>query len=117
MSDETKTIQKDVQSLRIEFTKLIEKTNENGQHFSYFNKNLEQVKNSMDELKTMLKEQDRVSAEHRKRVEPMLFLYESNVAASKVLKRWGTWLGIVAGAVTSIYVIREFIIKFLAKNI
>lgn len=87
------------------FTKLTEILELNGQHLSFFNKNLEEVKMIM--------------TDHIKRVEPMLLSYETdkqfNELLNKKTKKWGVRIGLVASAIGSFYVIKQFIVSIIMK--
>lgn len=108
----TKILEKHFEDDNIRFNKLEELATINGNHLSYFNKNLEEVKG-------MLGEQNRVNAEHIKRVEPMIAAYERDTAFSKTLgekgKKWGVRITMVASIIGGWYVIKNFIINLIIK--
>ena len=106
------------------FDRLNELIKINGEHMSHFRKEITEIKDVVDKALTMLQKQDEVSDLHRAdikkhmdRVEPMISAYEKDTAFTRELgikgKKWGVRLGLVASAIASYYVIKEFISSLL----
>lgn len=110
-----KILEEHFESDKKQFAKLEELATINGGHLSYFNKNLEEVKTMLQEQNRINLEQQKTLTEHISRVEPMLSAYEEDTKFWKTLgfkaKKWSVGIGIVGSVIGSLYVIKAFIIN------
>ncbi len=76
----------------VRFTKLLEQAEIHGQHLSYFNKNLEEVK-------IMLMKQNEVNAAQYKEMKPVIDSYEETTKGIAFIKRKGGLILYISGFV------------------
>ncbi len=97
--------------------KLSEQLTQNGEHFSYFSKNLVELKGMVEEQIKINTEQNKRLDKHIERVEPMIKAYEINTQFENVLstrvKKWGGRVTFLAALVAAIIYLRYEVIKLL----
>src|SRR3990167_9208577 len=86
----------------IRFAKLTELATINGNHLSYFNKNLLEVKSMLCEQNKATVVQNEVLNKHMERGESMLVNYEENAAFFRGVKKRGGWFVAGAGIIVTI---------------
>ena len=112
-----KILQKHFDEDETNFKKLRELCSINGEHLSYFNKNLEEVKAMLNEQNKINLDQQKILTEHIQRVEPMLKAYEKDTEFNKIFgekaKTWSVRVGMLASCIGAFYVIKAFIANLL----
>lgn len=92
--------------------KLSEQMTINGEHMSHFNKNLLEIKDTLQ--KHILHEESRY-----KRIEPIVIEYWENKDFNKELnvraKKWGSRVTWTAATITALYVLKKALLDILLK--
>lgn len=99
------------------FDKIQEQMTINGEHLSYFSKNIIEMKNMIKEQIKINQDQTYKLDGHIRRVEPMLRSYEAdtqfNTALSARAKKWGGRITFFAALVAAFIYLRHELVKFL----
>lgn len=99
----------------VRFDKLTQIALQNGEHLSYFNKNLEEVKNLLSKIHDEAEDDRKSFNEHKARVEPAIKAHEKSLTIDEAVKNGMVKVGMWAAFISAIGTIGYAIVWALKK--